>query len=444
MAAQLSPSVEHTRSIAQEAYVYGFPLVAEYLTMHAFSVDKKNPQYKGPFNSILNFARVFTPDDKSFVTPNSDTPYTFLGLDLRAEPVVITVPPIEKNRYFVFQMLDLYTFNFDYIGTRATGNDGGHFMVAGPGWRGQTPRRITKVIQAETRLVSVVGRTQLFNSADLDAVKKIQAQYQVQTLSAFLGVAPPPAVPTPAWVKPVPPDGMKTSLELFNVLNFVLQFCPAPESEKALRARFAQIGIVPGKTFDPASLPPDVRAAFQAGMSQGQKSIDARRAATNGKSDDLFGTREFLKNDWVARATGAQMGIGANSREEALYPILEKDSSGQLLDGSGAKYILHFAKGALPPVNAFWSLTMYNLPQQLLVENPINRYLINSSMLPNLMLDADGGLTIHIQADAPGDDKQANWLPSPKGPFMMALRFYYPKPALLQGEWKSPVVERVK
>jgi hypothetical protein len=275
-------------------------------------------------------------------------------------------------------------------------------MVAGPGWKGQTPKRITKVIEAETRLVSVVGRTQLFNSADLEAVKKIQAQYQVQTLSAFLGVAPPPAVPTPAWVKPVPAAEMKTSL------------------------------------------PPDVRAAFQAGMTQGQKSIDARRAATNGKSDDLFGTREFLRNDWVARATGAQMGIGANSREEALYPILEKDSSGQLLDGSEAKYILHFAKGAFPPVNAFWSLTMYNLPQQLLVKNPINRYLINSPMLPNLQLDADGGLTIYIQADAPGDDKQANWLPSPKGPFMMAMRFYYPKPALLQGEWKSPVVERVK
>jgi hypothetical protein len=444
MAAQLSPSAEHTRSIAQEAYVYGFPLVAEYLTMHAFSVDKKNPQYKGPFNSILNFARVFTPDDTAFVTPNSDTPYTFLGLDLRAEPVVITVPPVEKNRYFVFQMLDLYTFNFDYIGTRATGNGGGHFMVAGPGWKGQTPKRITKVIQAETRLVSVVGRTQLFNSADLEAVKKIQAQYQVQTLSAFLGVAPPPAVPTPAWVKPVPPADMKTSLELFNVLNFVLQFCPAPESEKALRARFAQIGIVPGKTFDTASLPPDVKAAFQAGMAQGQQSIDARRAAADGKSDDLFGNREFLKNDWVARATGAQMGIGANSREEALYPILEKDSRGRLLDGSEAKYILHFAKGAFPPVNAFWSLTMYNLPQQLLVKNPINRYLINSPMLPNLHLDADGGLTIYIQADPPGDDKQANWLPSPKGPFMMAMRFYYPKPALLQGEWKSPVVERVK
>jgi hypothetical protein len=138
------------------------------------------------------------------------------------------------------------------------------------------------------------------------------------------------------------------------------------------------------------------------------------------------------------------VGIGANSREEALYPILEKDSSGQLLDGSKAKYTLHFTKGAFPPVNAFWSLTMYNLPQQLLVRNPINRFLINSPMLPDLKFDADGGLTIYIQADSPGDEKQANWLPSPKGPFMMTMRYYLPKPALLKGEWISPLVEPAK
>jgi hypothetical protein len=435
-------SAEQTRAIAEEAYIYGFPLVDEYLTMYAFSVDKKNPQYKGPFNSMLHFARVFTPDDSAFVTPNSDTPYTFLGLDLRAEPVVLTVPPIEKNRYFVFQMLDLYTFNFDYIGTRATGNEGGNFMVAGPGWKGETPKGITKVVQAETELVSVVGRTQLFNPADLDNVKKIQAQYKVQALSAFYGKPPPPASPTPSWVKPVLPADMKTSLELFNVLSFVLQFCPAPAGETQLRARFAQIGIVPGKTFNTASLAPESKAALQEGMVQGQKRIDARRAATMGNSESLFGTREFLKNDWVARATGAQVGIGANSREEALYPIYEKDSGGQLLDGSKGRYTLRFAKGAFPPVNAFWSLTMYNLPQQLLVKNPIYRYLINSPMLPDLKLDADGGLTIYIQAESPGNEKQANWLPAPQGPFMMAMRYYYPKPPLLQGEWKSPVVAR--
>jgi hypothetical protein len=440
LSAEPSPSPESAKAIAAEAYVYGFPIVDMYLTMYAFSIDKGNPQYKGPFNSVLSFARVFTPDDTAFVTPNSDTPYTFLGLDLRAEPMVITVPPIVKNRYFVFQMMDLYTYNFDYIGTRATGNGGGHFLIAGPNWKGTAPKGITKVLRAETEFVNVVGRTQLFNPADLPKVKKIQAGYKVQPLSAFLGKTAPPAAPEVQFVKPVMPSEIKTSLDFFNVLSFLLQFCPTRPDEEALRARFAQIGIVPGKAWEISSLPPAMKTALQEGMAAGQKQIDARRTAVAGRMDELFGTRAFLKGDFVARATGAQMGIGANSREEALYPIYEKDSEGQPLDGSKHQYVLRFAKGEFPPVKAFWSLTMYNLPQQLLVKNPIDRYLINSPMLPHLKLDADGGLTILIQSESPGKDKESNWLPAPAGPFMLAMRYYLPKPELLEGKWKSPQV----
>jgi hypothetical protein len=433
-----------TRAIAKEAYIYGFPIVDEYLTMYAFSINKNNPQYKGPFNSILNFARVFTPEDTAFVTPNSDTPYTFLGLDLRSEPVVITIPPIETNRYFVFQLMDLYTFNFDYIGTRTTGNNGGTFLIAGPAWTGAAPNGITKVIRSETELASVVGRTQLFNPADLDNVKKIQAGYKVQLLSEFLGKPAPAVAPAPNWAKPLPPPEMRTSLEFFNVLSFVLQFCPTPESEKNLRARLAEIGVAGGKSFEAASLSPEMKIALQEGMADGQKEIDARRVAVGGKIDNLFGTRAFLKNDYVARAAGAQIGIGANSKEEALYPIYEKDSDGQPLDGSKGHYTLRFAKDQFPPVNAFWSLTMYGVPDQLLVRNSMNRYLINSPMLPGLNLDVDGSLTIYIQTERPANDKEANWLPAPNGPFMLAMRYYFPKPALLSGEWKSPAVQRVK
>ena len=192
------------------------------------------------------------------------------------------------------------------------------------------------------------------------------------------------------------------------------------------------------------SLSAETRAALQEGMSDGQKIIDARRESTKGKIDDLFGTRAFLKNDYVARATGAQMGIGANSKEEALYPIYEYDSDGHPLDGSKASYILRFPRNGFPPVNAFWSLTMYNLPQQLLVKNPINRYLINSPMLPDLKLDPDGGLTIYIQTDSPGKDGEANWLPASNASFMLAMRYYLPKQVLIDGQWKSPKVQRVK
>jgi hypothetical protein len=437
-------TVEEARAIAKEAYVYGVPMVSMYTTLYVFNVDKANKQYKGPFNSVLNIARVFTPDDSAFVTPNSDTPYSFIDLDLRAEPVVVTVPPMEKDRYFVFQLLDLYTFNLDYIGTRATGNGGGDFLIAGPTWKGQTPKGVAKVIRSETQLLSIVGRTQLFNPGDLDNVKKIQAGYKVRPLSAYLGGQPATA-PTVDWIKPLPPTQQRTSLEFFNQLAFLLQFTEPPHpSEVELRKRFERLGIVAGKRFDAASLSPELKSAFEAGMADGQKEIDALRATLGGKSQDLFGTRAFLKNDYVRRAAGTQVGIGANSKEEALYPIYEKDADGQPLDGTSGRYVLRFAPGKFPPVNAFWSLTMYGLPSQLLVANPINRYLINSPMLPGLKRDPDGGLTVYVQRDSPGSDKEANWLPAPKGPFMMAARYYWPKPELLTGNWTSPAVERVK
>ncbi|MFM0645163.1 DUF1254 domain-containing protein [Paraburkholderia bryophila] len=442
-AAPVTASTAEIRSIAKDAYLYGTPLVAVYSTMYAFSVDSTNPQYKGPFNSILNVARVFTPDDTAFVTPNSDTPYTFAGLDLRAEPVVITVPPMDRKRYFVFQLLDLYTFNFAYIGSRTTGNHGGTFLIAGPRWNGQTPNGITQVIRSETDLVNVVGRTQLFNPGDLDNVKQIQAGYKLQTLSAFTGTAPPPAAPAVQWIKPISPAAARTSLEFFNQLAFVLQFAPVNPDEAGLRSRFAQIGVVPGQRFDVNTLSAEQKAAFSAGMQDGQKAIDDRRASLGGKTDTLFGTREYLKNDYVTRATGTQVGIGANSREEALYPVLDKDASGQPLDGSQHRYVLRFPKGQLPPVNAFWSVTMYGLPDQLLVKNPLDRYLINSPMLPQLKKDRDGAVTIYIQSEAPANARKANWLPAPDGPFMITLRYYWPKQALLDGKWKTPVVKRV-
>ncbi len=439
---QIVPSLKETRAIAKDAYIYGFPMVQAYLTMYAFSIDTHNPQYKGPFNAPLSFARVFTPDDSAFVTPNSDTPYTFLSLDLRAEPIVLTIPPLEKNRYWVFQMMDLYTFNFDYLGTRTSGNNGGTFLVAGPRWKGTVPSGITKVLHPETEFINVVGRTQLFNPADLDKVKNIQSGYKAQPLSAFLGQPAPPATPPIPWIAPVSPAQMKTSLHFFNVMSFLLQFCPVESSETALRAGFAGIGVGPGENIDVDSLSLEKKAALEGGMADGQKEIDDRRASSGGDISNFFGTRAFLHNDYVARATGAQMGIGANSREEALYPLYEKDSGGDLLDGSKARYTLHFNKGAFPPVDAFWSLTMYNLPQQLLVKNPINRYLINSPMLPDLKLDSEGGLTIYIQSESPGKGNESNWLPAPKAPFMLAMRYYLPKPELIEGTWKSPLVVR--
>ena len=264
--AQTGVSPAEARAIAKEAYIYGFPIVDNYRIQHAYWVDRTNPEYKGPWNQIWNSARLFTPADKAIQTPNSDTLYSFIGADLRAEPLVLTVPAIEKERYFSVQLIDYYTFNFDYIGTRTTGNGGGSFLLAGPGWKGETPKGIKKVFRWETELAFPTYRTQLFDPGDIENVKKVQAGYKVQPLSAFLGQPAPKAAPAIDFIKPLTPAEEKTSPQFFNILNFVLQFCPTVPSETELMARFAKIGVGAGKTFDASKLSPEMKTAIEQGM----------------------------------------------------------------------------------------------------------------------------------------------------------------------------------
>lgn len=443
--AQDTLSLAEARAIAKEAYVYGFPMVDGYRIQYAYFVDRDNPEFKAPWNQIHNVPRVFTPDDKVVQIPNSDTPYSTLGLDLRAEPMVITVPPIEASRYFSVQLIDLYTFNFGYIGSRTTGNDGGSFLVAGPGWSGSRPPGIKKVFRCETEFALAGFRTQLFNPRDLDNVKKVQAGYKAQPLSQFLGRPAPPAAPTIDFIKPLTPDEEHTSPEFFNVLNFVLEFCPTNRSEKELMARFAKVNIGAGRNLDVTKLSPEVKKAIKDGMADAwQAFAEAKKQVDEGRvtAGDFLGTREHLKSNYMYRMLAAVLIIYGNSKQEAMYPVYAVDANGQKLDAAQNRYTLRFAPGQLPPVNAFWSLTMYDLPSRLLVANPLNRYLINSQMLPDLKPDPDGGVTLYIQHDSPGKDKEANWLPAPSGPFLMFLRLFWPKPEALDGKWKQPLLQR--
>ncbi|HVJ79963.1 MAG TPA: DUF1254 domain-containing protein [Planctomycetia bacterium] len=438
----LSPA--EVRAIAKEAYVYGFPLVDSYRIQHAYFVDRSNPEYKAPWNRLTNIPRVYTPADKAVQTPNSDTPYSMLGMDLRAEPIVLTIPPIEKERYFSVQLIDAYTFNFDYIGSRATGNEGGNFLVAGPNWKGEAPAGITKTFRCETELALAAYRTQLFNPADLENVKKVQAGYRMQTLSSFLGRPAPPAAPAIDFIKPLVPPEQKTSLEFFNILGFVLKFCPVHPSETKLRERLARLGVGGGKSIDVAALAPEIRKAMEQGMADAWAELESLKKRIDAKevtSGDMFGTREFLKNNYLYRMAAAALGIYGNSKFEAMYPVYAVDVAGRKLDGAG-RYVIRFAPGDLPPVNAFWSLTMYELPQSLLVANRLDRYLLNSPMLPQFSRDPDGGLTLLIQNESPGREKEANWLPAPKGPFMMVMRLYWPKEDALTGKWTAPPLKR--
>jgi hypothetical protein len=435
------------REIAKEAYVYGFPLVDNYRIQYAYFEDSKNPEYKAPWNTLVNTPRVYTPADTAIQTPNSDTPYSFVGADLRAEPIVLTVPPIEKDRYFSIQLIDWYTFNFDYIGSRATGNDGGSFLIAGPGWKGETPEGVKKVFRSETEFVFPVYRTQLFNPEDLDNVKKVQAGYKAEPLSAFLGQPAPAAAPAIDFIKPLTPDQEKKSLEFFNILNFALRFTPTVASETELMARFAKIGVGAGKTIDVDALSPEMKTALEQGMADAWAEFEdlQKQKINTGEATfgDMFGSRAYLKNNYLYRMAAAVLGIYGNSKEEAIYLGYFVDADGKKPDGAN-KYTVHFAPGELPPVNAFWSLTMYELPQSLLVANPIDRYLLNAPMLPQFVKDADGGLTFYVQNESPGKDKEPNWLPAPKGPFVIAMRLYWPKEAALDGTWKQPPMTKTQ
>jgi len=230
------------------------------------------------------------------------------------------------------------------------------------------------------------------------------------------------------------------------VLNFVLHFCPTHPSEKDLMARFGNLGIGGDGDFDSNKLSPEIRKAVEDGIADAwQVYASLKRLVSEHKvtSGDVFGTREHLKNNYTYRMSAAVDGIYGNSSEEAVYPVYFVDSASRRMDGTNGKYTLRFAPDQMPPVNAFWSLTLYELPASLLSANPLNRYLINSPLLPNLKRDQDGGLTLYIQNESPARDREPNWLPAPRGPFFCALRLYWPKPEALDGRWKVPQLKRV-
>ena len=440
-----APAAE-LREIIKEAYIYGFPMVDSYRIQYSYFVDPIDPEFKGTWNRPHSTARVYTPQDKAMQTPNSDTPYTFLGADLQAEPLIISVPAMPKGRYYSLQFIDMYTHNFAYVGSRATGNDAGHHLLVGPAWQGTVPEGVKSVIRSETDFAFVLYRTQLFGTSDLEAVKKIQAQYEVRTLSQFTGAQPPtPAAPID-FMRPLSAAAQKTSPEFFAILNFLFRFTPTHPSEAALMKRFASAGLGPGQSFDVAALSAEQRQAVDQGMADAWQTFARfkREEVDTGKrtSADGFGTRDFLHNDYMNRMSSAVLGIYGNSKEEANYPIYFVDAERNPLNGATGRYTVRFGPGELPPVNAFWSLTMYELPASLLTENPINRYLINSQMEPDLIRDADGGITLYIQHESPGKDKEPNWLPAPRGPFFMVLREYWPKPEALDGSWKVPQAVR--
>jgi hypothetical protein len=378
------------------------------------------------------------------VGPNNDTLYSLAWLDLGTEPQVLSLPDIPDDRYYVFQICDMYTFNIEYIGARTTGHKAANYLLAGPGWDGSTPEGIDGVRRTEGRFLFLLGRTAVSGVEDVPAVNALQDQYSLMPLSAYLGQTAPEPVPAPDF-PPYDPE-KADSIEFISYFNFLMgQMEPGPD-ERPLLEKWAQIGVKPGAAFYPEALAPEIKEAVAEGVTAALEKIKAEslRVGRNVNNWTLFGEgfgyRSMVGGKDLLRAAANMVGIYGNNPEEAYNFTGAKDSDGEPLDASKHNYVIHFKTP--PPVKAFWSITMYNLPTPLFIANPIKRYSIGDRT-PGFTPNEDGSVTIYVQHESPGADKESNWLPAPDGPFTLALRNYWPEQAILDGAWEPSAIRKV-
>jgi hypothetical protein len=439
-AADLSQQLAHELGV--DAYVFGYPLVLMDATRQVATNVPKSGEDAAPVNQFGR-KRSF-PDDTftTVVSPNADTLYSFAFLDVAKEPIVLSVPEM-GNRYYLMQMLDAWTNVFACPGTRTTGSHKGDFAVVGPHFAGKLPAGVQE-IKSPTNLVWIIGRTQTNGPADYPAVHVIQDEYRLTPLSEFgKSYTPPDDVPVSSSIDMKAPP-VKHVFEMdasrfFKRLNDLMKDNPPFLADAGSLKRFASIGVVPGKSFDLKSLNPAVASGVEASIRDAQAKIIANAKTPHGRTMNGW---EFMSNvgsygtNYLWRAVVALVGLGANLPEDAVYPRATKDSVGQPFSGAN-RYTIRFAKGQLPPVGAFWSITMYNF-HQFFVKNPIGRYAIGDR--DKLKFNDDGSLTLYLQNESPGKEKESNWLPAPEDSFSLLMRLYWPKEEILDGIWLPPAV----
>jgi hypothetical protein len=430
-----------------DAYVYGYPLVLMDVTRQVMTAVPKVDAHKAPPNQFVH-AREFP--DYTFtdvVSPNADTLYSFAWLDLTKEPIILSVPDVGK-RYYLMPLLDAWTNVFASPGTRTTGNGKEDFAIVGPNWKGELPAGVHK-LKSPTDMVWLIGRTQTNGKDDYAAVHATQDQYKLTALSAWgKPNTPPDNVPVATGIDvrtpPVEQMARMDATTFFTRLNTLMQDNPPPAADAATLKRFAAIGVAPGKAFDLRGLDRVVAKGLERSVRAAQATIVAEAKKPHGKKVNGW---EMLPHntgrygtDYLWRAVVALVGLGANLPEDAIYPHATVDADGQPLTGAN-RYVIRFPKGQLPPVNALWSITMYNA-KQAFIQNPIDRYAIGDR--DKLKSNDDGSLTLYVQHDSPGKDKESNWLPAPADSFNVFMRLYWPKQEIVDATWKMPPVERVK
>jgi hypothetical protein len=439
---------QDAHSIGVDAYLYFYPLVTMDLSRKQLTnIEPGKELGRGPMNMFSNLPTFPPADFRSVVRPNFDTLYSSAWLDLTNEPVIVSVPDT-GGRYYLLPMLDMWTDVFASPGWRTTGTQAGNFIVVPPGWQGDLKLPDdTQRIDAPTPYVWIIGRTKTDGPADYDAVHKIQAGFRITPLSQW------GKQPEPVQVKIDPSVDMKTPPKIqvdtmpagqyFAYAAELMKLQPPHITDQPIIAVMKRIGIEPGKSFDLAQADPAVRAGLESVPQDAQKlmawKLPTLATVVSGWSMNT-NTMGVYGNYYLKRAIIAQLGLGANPPEDAIYPQNLGDQAGQPLDGTN-KYTLHFEKGATPPVAAFWSITLYD-QDGFQVANPLNRFAV-SSWMP-FKYNPDGSLDLNFQNESPGAEKEANWLPAPKGPFNLTMRLYAPKEDALTGRWNPPPVTKAQ
>ena len=444
------PAPDEACDIAREAYRYAYPMLMSYGLFHAQAFQTSISMHQG-MNRLHHFRQVGGPRFlNSIPWINNDTPYGAGWLDLRAEPFVLQLPEFPARRFHNVQLIDLFTHNFAFFGTRLTGHSATTILIAGPDWRGTPPAGIHHVARAETRLVKLVTRILLESGEDAADVRALEDGYLLQPLSAFAGTAPPPAPPGLEFPVPAKLAFDQCSSEFIGPFNFLLTLCDLPCEEAPMFERFARIGVARGAAFDVGALQADVRAAIDAGARQAQAEIAAKAARLGDRINgwemplDLRGNRARMACDDAAllrRAAAAMYAIWGIDAEEGLYMVADADADGAPLDGSRARYTLRF--DTAPPVHAFWSITVYDAKTRLLAEHPSGRYAVRDRD-PGLRYGDDGSLTLSLQHEPVEGAAAANWLPVPRQPFQLVARLYWPHTDLLERRWKPPAVHLIE
>jgi hypothetical protein len=442
--AQAAITEQDAQSVALDAYIYFYPLVTMDVTRKQLTNVEPGKGLGGPMNTFFNVPTFPTADMKQVVRPNFDTLYSISTLDLTKEPMVVSVPDT-GGRYYLLPMLDMWSDVFASPGWRTTGTQAANFLITPKGWNGAVPAGLTQ-IEAPTPYVWIIGRTKTDGPSDYDAVHKIQAGYKVEPLSEW-GTSPRPIEfkPDPSIDMKTPPKTQVDTMpadRYFTYAAELLKLHPPHLTDQPIIAQMKQIGIEPGKSFDMSKVDPFTRKALEDAPAAGQKLMEwkiptiARVANHWSMNTDTMGV---YGNYYLKRAMVAQLGLGANLPEDAIYPLNLADENGAPLDGA-SRYAIHFDKGATPPVNAFWSLTLYDR-DGFQVANSLNRFAVSSWMPFNY--NPDGSLDLYFQNESPGTDKEVNWLPAPKGPFNLTMRLYSPKSEALTGRWNPPSITRI-